>query len=208
MTKKIIRALAFFLVLALVYGAVDTVLKIKTYDMHTLHALNQMEEGTVDVVIVGSSHAGLNIDNRQIWYDTGIATYNAWSGMQPIWNSYYFLKECIAAQKPKIALVDVYLAGMTIDYSTKLVALKNIASMPWGGDKVKAAFASFENWQDAVEALWGMPYYHNRFDEITTDDLAGSYGVEDDGLPTVHHTVDTVTPINMLTIKRSPIRYR
>lgn len=198
MTKKIIRALAFFLVLALVYGAVDTVLKIKTYDMHTLHALNQMEEGTVDVVIVGSSHAGLNIDNRRIWYDTGIATYNAWSGMQPIWNSYYFLKECIAAQKPKIALVDVYLAGMTIDYSTKLVALKNIASMPWGGDKVKAAFASFENWQDAVEALWGMPYYHNRFDEITTDDLAGSYGVEDDGLPTVHHTVDTVTPINML----------
>ncbi len=198
MTKKIIRALAFFLVLALVYGAVDTVLKIKTYDMRSLITLNDMEDGTLDVVMVGSSHAGMNIDNAQLWRERGIASYNVWAGMQPLWNSYYYLKECIEAQEPRIAMVDVFMCGTTVDYSTKAVAMKNITTMPWGLNRINAALASFENWQDAVEAMWGMPYYHNRYDELTEDDLHGRYGWDDELIPTVHQTSDVITPIDLL----------
>lgn len=198
MTKKIIRALAFFLVLALVYGAVDTVLKIKSYDMRSLRTLHEMEDGTLDVVFVGSSHVGMNIDNAQIWEETGIASYNVWAGMQPVWNSYYYLKECIATQKPEIAMVDVFMAGTTVEFSTKAVAMKNITTMPWGMNRINASLTSFESWQDAVEAMWGMPYYHNRFDELTEDDLQGRYGWDEEEIPTVHQTSDVVTPIELL----------
>ncbi len=198
MTKKIIRALAFFLVLALVYGAVDTVLKIKTYDMRSLITLRDMDDDTLDAVMVGSSHVGMNIDNAQLWEENGIASYNVWGGMQPVWNSYFYLKECIETQKPKVAMVDVFMAGTTVDFSTKAVAMKNITTMPWGMNRINASLASFESWQDAVEAMWGMPYYHNRFDELTEDDLRGRYGWDDEEIPTVHQTSDVVTPIELL----------
>ncbi len=198
MTKKIIRALAFFLVLALVYGAVDTVLKIKTYDMRSLITLRDMDDGTLDAVMVGSSHVGMNIDNAQLWEENGIASYNVWAGMQPVWNSYYYLKECIETQKPEVAMVDVFMAGTTVDFSTKAVAMKNITTMPWGMNRINASLASFEGWQDAVEAMWGMPYYHNRFDELTEDDLRGRYGWDEEAIPTVHQTSDVVTPIELL----------
>ena len=198
MTKKIIRALAFFLVLALVYGAVDTVLKIKTYDMRSLITLRDMDDGTLDAVMVGSSHVGMNIDNAQLWEENGIASYNVWAGMQPVWNSYYYLKECIETQKPEVAMVDVFMAGTTVDFSTKAVAMKNITTMPWGMNRINASLASFESWQDAVEAMWGMPYYHNRFDELTEDDLRGRYGWDEEAIPTVHQTSDVVTPIELL----------
>ncbi len=198
MTKKIIRALAFFLVLALVYGAVDTVLKIKTYDMRSLITLRDMDDGTLDAVMVGSSHVGMNIDNAQLWEENGIASYNVWAGMQPVWNSYYYLKEVFHEQKPQVAIVEVYLAGTTLDYSAKSFGMKNITTIPWGMNRINAAFETFENWQDAVEALWGMPYYHNRFDEITEDDLRGRYGWDDDIIPTVHFVSEEVVPIKLL----------
>lgn len=198
MTKKIIRALAFFLVLALVYGAVDTVLKIKSYDMRSLRTLHEMEDGTLDVVFVGSSHVGMNIDNAQIWQETGIASYNVWARMQPVWNSYYYLKEAITAQKPRVAVVEIFLAGTTFDYSQKSFAMKDIAVIPSVVNRFDAAFASFENWQDAIEAVWGMPYYHNRFDELTVEDMNGLYGWDDELIPSVHETADTATPIKLL----------
>lgn len=198
MLKKFLRIVAFLLVLVLCYSAVDNVLKIKVYDMRSLVTLRQMDEGTLDVVFVGSSHIGRNVDNQQLWTEHGIASYDLWAGMQPVWNSYYYLKEALNYQQPKLAVVDVFLCGTALDFSTKTVALKNITTMPFGLNKINAAFASFEKWQDAVEALWGMPYYHNRYDELTADDLAGRYGWDDEIIPTVHQTNDWVYPLNFL----------
>ncbi len=198
MTKKIIRALAFLLVLALVYGAVDTVLKIKTSDMRSMVMLQKVKPGTVDVVFVGSSHAGLNINNRQIWDETGIPTFNLWGGMQPIWNSYFYLKECIEKQQPKVAMVDVFMCGSSAEFSAKDVALKHVSSMPRGLNRVKMAFESFDKWQDAVEALWGMPYYHSRYDELEANDFHGLYGWDDEIIPTVQPNTDYIFPIEVL----------
>ncbi len=196
MSRKILRVVAFLLVLVLCYAAVDNVLKIKVYDMRSLITLQQMDEGTLDVVFVGSSHIGRNVDNQQLWAEHGITSYDLWAGMQPVWNSYYYLKEALNYQTPKLAVVDVFLCGTALDYSTKVVAMKNITTMPFGLNKINAAFASFERWQDAVEALWGMPYYHYRYDELTADDLAGRYGWDDEIIPTVHQTNDWVYPLN------------
>ena len=198
MTKKIIRALAFFLVLALVYGAVDTVLKIKNDDVRTMVMFQKVEPDTIDVAIIGSSHAGMNIDNYQIWKETGIASFCLWGGMQPTWNSYHYLKECLKTQHPQVVMVDVFMCGDSSDYSTKDVALKHVSVMPWGLNKIKMAFASFEKWQDAVEALWGMPYYHSRYDELTENDLHGRYGWDDEIIPSVRPMTYNIYPFELL----------
>ena len=198
MIKKIIRALAFLLVLVLIYGAVDTVLKIKKDDVRTMVMFQKVEPNTIDVAIIGSSHAGMNIDNYQMWKETGIASFCLWGGMQPTWNSYHYLKECLKTQHPQVVMVDVFMCGDTADYSTKDVALKHVSVMPWGLNKIQMALASFEKWQEAVEALWGMPYYHSRYDELTEDDFYGRYGWDDEIIPSVRPMTYNVFPFELI----------
>ena len=193
--QKAVKVLAFLLVLALCYGLMDQVLKIKTDDMVSMVKLRQLPPDTVDVLLVGSSHIGMNIDNQQIYDEFGISSFDLWVGMQPLWNSYYYLKEALHCQKPQVVLMDVFLCGTTAEYSTKEVALKNIEYLPFGIDKIRASFASYEQWTDAVEALWGMPYYHSRYDELTADDFASVTGT---GLSSPRQTEGAVTPLNML----------
>lgn len=169
--QKAVKVLAFLLVLALCYGLMDQVLKIKTDDMVSMVKLRQLPPDTVDVLLVGSSHIGTNVDNQQIFDEYGISSYNLWVGMQPIWNTYYCLKEALSAQSPQIVIAEVYLSTTTMDYSPKETAIKNVELLNLGINKVQAAFASYEKWTDAVEALWGLPYYHERYDDLTIADF-------------------------------------
>lgn len=178
--QKAVKVLAFLLVLALCYGLMDQVLKIKTDDMVSMVKLRQLPPDTVDVLLVGSSHIGTNVDNQQIFDEYGISSYNLWVGMQPIWNTYYCLKEALSAQSPQIVIAEVYLSTTTMDYSPKETAIKNVELLNLGINKVQAAFASYEKWTDAVEALWGLPYYHERYDDLTIADFVQENGRTDD----------------------------
>lgn len=196
--KKAVKIVAFLLLLMLCYSVVNQVLMIKTDDMVSMIKYRELPPDTVDVLMVGSSHVGMNIDNQRIFDEYGIASYNLWVGMQPLWNSYYYVKEGLKYQTPDVVMVDVFLTGTTADDSENTVALKNIQYLPFGLDKINAAFASFSTWQDALEALWGLPYYHTRFEELTTDDVNLQYGKEDLSLPTAKQAEGAVTEIQLL----------
>lgn len=196
--KKAIKIIAFLLVLAVCYHVVDHVMMIKTYDMVSMNKYRELPPDTVDVLMVGSSHVGMNIDNQQIFDKYGIASYNLWVGMQPLWNSYYYLQEGLRYQNPKVVVVDVYLAAMDVEYSANTVAMKNIQSLPFGFEKIKAALDSFPTWQEALEAVWGLPYYHERFDELTEEDLDLLYAKNDLSVPTACYSEGTVPDVEML----------
>lgn len=196
--QKAVKVLAFLLVLALCYGLMDQVLKIKTDDMVSMVKLRQLPPDTVDVLFVGSSHIGMNIDNQQIYDEFGISSFDLWVGMQPLWNSYYYLKEALRYQKPKVVMVDVFLAGTSAEYSLNTVAMKNIQYLSMGVDKLKAALDSFPAWQDAVEAVWGMPFYHERYDELVQDDWNLQYGKDELSLSAPRQVEGVTTALKML----------
>lgn len=196
--KKAVKIVAFLLALMLCYSVVNQVLMIKTDDMVSMIKYRELPPDTVDVLMVGSSHVGMNIDNQRIFDEYGIASYNLWVGMQPLWNSYYYVKEGLKYQTPDVVLVDVFLAGTAADDSTNTVALKNIQLLPFGMDKINAAFASYHTWQDALEAVWGFPYYHERFDELVADDFDMQYGKNDLTLPAPRQVEGVVTALDML----------
>lgn len=196
--QKAVKVLAFLLVLALCYGLMDQVLKIKTDDMVSMVKLRQLPPDTVDVLFVGSSHIGMNIDNQQIYDEFGISSFDLWVGMQPLWNSYYYLKEALRYQKPKVVMVDVFLAGTSAEYSLNTVAMKNIQYLSMSVDKLKAALDSFPAWQDAVEAVWGMPFYHERYDELVQDDWNLQYGKDELSLSAPRQVEGVTTALKML----------
>lgn len=173
--KRFACVIGLVIVALLLYGKMNSILSVKVSDAESIHVLREMPKDSLDVIFVGSSHVGMNIDNQQIWEEYGISSMNVWAGMQPIWNSYYYVKEVLRQQRPKVICVDVFLCANEVDYSTQEVALKNVLGLPMGWDKVQAALASFPQWNQAVEALWGMPFYHARYQELTEADFSPDY---------------------------------
>ncbi len=197
--KKAAWLLAFLCVFALTYGFVDEALRLKSTDgIQTMEHYYELPGDTVDVLMAGSSHVGMNIPPAMLWDEYGIASYNLWGGMQPIWNSYYYVKEGLKSQKPKLVVVEAFLCGVEAEYSDSVAALKSTQAMHLSVDKISAALASFSTWQSAAEALWGMPTYHSRYDELTRDDFASGSWSEDTSIQEINHNVGNVTPLTLL----------
>lgn len=169
--KRIIRILSFFLALGLLYFFLDSILLPKGHDTSEPFAnYYTLPPKTVDVLTIGSSHVGMNLDTSVLFDEYGIACYNLWSSMQPIWNSYYTLREGLKTQNPDVVVVELFRAIETAEYDEGN-SLKNLLGMNAGLNKVLNAFVSFDNSFDAVEAIWGLPNYHDRYDELNEADF-------------------------------------
>ncbi|MDD6050135.1 MAG: hypothetical protein PUC00_02510 [Clostridiales bacterium] len=197
--KKIVAVPLFLVLLFAAYWVTDQVLSTKADDaIGPMEKYYALPRDTVDVLMVGSSHVGMNVDNGMLWDDYGIASYTLWSGMQPLWNTYYFLKEGLKYQNPKVVVAEVFLAGTDVEYSDKTVAFKNVRAMRPSVDRFKNALISYPTWQEAAEALWGMPYYHNRYDELEASDLDFALYTRDLGVNRIQLPSDRIAKVNLL----------
>ena len=65
-----------------------------------------LKKNSVDYMVFGSSHAGCTVDVVKIWNDLGYAGYTLTAGAQPIEETYWFIKEALRTQHPKVILVE------------------------------------------------------------------------------------------------------
>ena len=173
--KKILkRSLALLLILIFTLGsvwAVDRVLLIKRYDgVKPMESFYAQEPGTVDVLLMGNSHMGVHGDTATLWREYGISAFALWGGVQPMWNTYYFLVEALKTQQPKAVVLEI--GGLSYDweYAEEATQLKNVAGMHLSLNKLEAvkATAPRERW---VSLLLGLPLYHQRYSELTQEDF-------------------------------------
>ena len=128
------------------------------------------KNNTIDVLVVGSSHAGMNLDSAAFWDKEGISAYVMWGSVQPFWNSYYFIKEALKTQKPKVIVLEVDAATYDFEYSDSSRQITNTAGLKLSLNKISSVMASTEpsKW---IGLLLGYPYYHDRYSEITKNDF-------------------------------------
>lgn len=81
------------LIVFLLYYFNHVLIMKRTDGIVTMQNYYIQEKNTVDVLLLGSSHIGMNLDTAELWENYGIASYDLWGSIQPFWNSYYFLKE-------------------------------------------------------------------------------------------------------------------
>ena len=76
----------------------------------TLSYLNfyEMEEDTIDVLFMGSSLAATSYIPQELYDRYGITSYNLASEKQSPVISYYWLKEALRYQSPKVLILDCY----------------------------------------------------------------------------------------------------
>lgn len=169
--KSAIRILCFLLILAAVLWKTNNVLSFKFADGNTiLTDFYRLEKNTLDVAIIGSSHAYVNFSPGTLWDEYGIASYVLGSSMQPMWNSYYYLKEALKTQKPELIVLEGFGLTYKENYSTNARIIKNVYGMKWSLDKIRAALVSAKKGHRR-EFLLEYARYHTRYSTLNRGDF-------------------------------------
>lgn len=98
----------------------------------------EMPENSVDVLILGSSHAFENINPLVLWQNYGIASYILGGSIQPMWNTYFYLKEALKTQTPKLIILEAYTTTANYDFIDDSRIIKNTYGMKWSRDRIEA----------------------------------------------------------------------
>lgn len=170
MKKKKLFTIGFILLFLLLFVLFWRIFFFKYGDgIYSLSAFYELEEDSVDAVILGSSHAFEDINPMIIWEDAGIAAFDLCGSDQPMWNSYYYLKEALKTQHPRLVILEAYCLVSDIEYSDDSRIIKNVYGMKPSMDKLEALKVSApkERWLE-----FGLEYiqFHRRYAELTSED--------------------------------------
>lgn len=175
--KNVFRAFIFIAILVVLLG---TMLHVTSYkDMGGGAGWQRFyasEKNTMDVISFGNSHSHCTVDQSILWDQYGIASYSMTAGNQNIDGTYYFIKEALKYQSPKVILVECFgMLGDELDYSEATI-YRNTLGLRYSLNQLEAVrhFANggglgFEN---KMQLLAKLPIVHSRYKELTQEDFA------------------------------------
>lgn len=171
MIKSTVRITCFILILGVVLGYVNKVFKVKypegIYDVTKFY---ELDNNTVDVLILGSSHAFININTGTLWDEYGIASYILGGSSQPMWNTYYYLKEALKTQTPELIVLEGYKVTFDSEYGDDVRIVENNFGLRWSKDKIDSIKVSApeDRW---TEFFLEYVRYHTRYTELSDADF-------------------------------------
>lgn len=171
--KKIILRVALFLALfCAIFYVVDKTLQFKYDDGITpIEDFYSYPDDSIDVLFLGSSHLGVNVDTTILCNDYGIASYKLWGSVQPMWNSYYNLVEALKTQHPKVVMLETLGLLHDVEYYGYVNAVKNTMGLRWSKNKVDSILTSYEP-SDIENAFFPLAQYHSRYAELEEKDFS------------------------------------
>jgi len=169
--KEIISAGLFCVVFLFLFYIVDTTLALKNPDgIRPLMDLKRYPENSVDVLFLGSSHIGININTEQLCNDYGIAAYKVWGPTQPTWNSYYSLVDTLEYQTPKVIVFETLSLAHDLEFQPYSESITNVLGLNWSINKIHAIWNSVLP-EYRLDALTGFTTYHSRYASLTNEDF-------------------------------------
>lgn len=171
--KNVLKIISFLLAFVLTFAGVVHVLDFKYLDsIFKVDSFYELEDNTVDVLVLGSSHAYQGINTAVLWKDYGIAAFNFCGAAQPIWNTYYYLEEALKTQTPKAIILDTYYLYMSDDYTDESTAIKNTYGFKNSKTKYEAIKASFNTEKSGNQYFFSILQYHSRYSDLSNEDFA------------------------------------
>ena len=176
MKKTVVRITGFLLILLMVLAGINRVFKMKYGDgIYSLTKFYEQKKGSVDVLVLGSSHAFENINTGTLWDEYGMASYVLGGSRQPSWNTYYYLKEALKTQRPELIVLEGYMLLYDADYEESSRIIKNNFGLKWSKDKIESIKVSAPKSQWA-EYFLEYTQYHTRYRELSREDFLKNQG--------------------------------
>jgi len=170
MKKNITRV--FFIVLVIfTIWYLDGVLCLKSkHGINQARALYYQPRNSIDVVMMGSSHIHCDIDTGILWHDYGITAYDYSAAEQPLWCTYYYLKEFCKYQKPKVVVLDLYAPARFKEDHQYSWLHENLCGMRLSMNKLEMFLTSTES--KRIEEFFPLMLAHNHdLDTLTAEDF-------------------------------------
>lgn len=181
--KKVIKVIAFLCVVIFLLMCVVNMFKFTYSDgIRQMETFYRQEKETIDVLILGSSHAFLNIYTEVLWKEYGLSSFNLSASVQPLWSSYHYLVEALKTQTPDVIVLEGYRLAETDDYMNKSTTIKNLYGMKFSKNKLDAIRASIPQDKELAEELgltdveYELFNYHSRYRELSLGDVLPYYG--------------------------------
>ena len=173
--KKLIRMICLLIAIVAVWFMLNSILQFKSEDgIDQMRAFYKQEKNTIDVLFLGSSHTYCNVNTGLLWDEYGITGFDLAGPEQPFWNNYYYMKEALKYQKPKVIVLDVFVPGVyKDDFQGEHWMMYNIYGMKWSRERIEAQkVSSVEG--NFFKRLIPFISEHNRYQDVNKEDFVYS----------------------------------
>lgn len=133
-------------------------------------------KNSVDILFLGSSIAYCDVVPAVMYEETGLSSYVMAGPLQTMPVTYYYLRECLKTQSPKLLVVEV----SSLFYAPYNSSLKiNLSYMPWGLNRLIPTVTELSprftgdpesDPGERFELFFPLAAYHNRWQSLTGED--------------------------------------
>lgn len=179
MLKNFLKVTSFILALVCIFSIANYALSYKYFEnIYRLKTFYELEDNTVDVLALGSSHSYEGINTAVLWKEYGITGFNLCNPAQPIWNTYYYLEEALKTQTPKVIILDTYMLYISDEYSDTGTGIQNTYGLKWSQTRIDAIKASFDMDKYGYQFFFSWLQYHSRYSDVVKSDFYSYQGNE------------------------------
>lgn len=163
MKKHILKITLFSIVFIILLSYISNILRFRYSEGITpLEDLYSYPKNTIDVLLVGASCISVDLNSAIMWKDYGIASYALWGECQSMWNSYFYIKEALKTQTPKVVVLEAYHLTQYEEYELYVPQIKNTIGLKFSLDKIMNIIASVPK-GSRMDILLGFPTYHYNY---------------------------------------------
>ena len=167
--KSVLKCICFIAVFAVLFVYVQEVLRDKWADGEynpsiKIKGFYAEEENSLDVVFIGSSQVYADIAPAVLFHDYGIASYDFCANEQPLWISYYYIKEVLKHQDPQVIVLDVFTVYGDA-YEAEGINHFSLDDMPLSWNKIEAIKASVPQ-GERYSYYFPIAKYHNTWTDL------------------------------------------
>lgn len=180
MKKRVIfiRFLSFGLLFLLLFYMTTELLKDKRVELEydvtaKVKGFYAEPDDSLDFVFIGSSQLYADIAPNVLFSEYGITSYDFCANEQPLWISYYYMKEALKHQSPKAIVLDVFTVyGDT--YEDNGVNHINLDDLPWNLNKLEAIRNGVKP-EERMEFYFELIRYHDTWAQLDKNKIKNTF---------------------------------
>jgi hypothetical protein len=166
MTRKIaIKACLFIILFSLIFVLISNL-----FNKPLFNGIYNKRNSALDVLFFGTSQVYCDINPNIIWQEQGIPSYVLAQGQQPLWFTYYYIKEALKYQKPKVVAVDMYVVNYKEEYYDEAVNSASLDNLRFSMDKINAIREGVPE-DERINYYLSILRYHNNWKDLKKENF-------------------------------------
>ncbi|HIR75785.1 MAG TPA: hypothetical protein IAB97_02590 [Candidatus Choladousia intestinipullorum] len=172
--RRILGTIAFLITGILIFAGISEIMRRKTAEeVDMVHSFYEIEEDSLDVLFLGSSHLYYGVQPNELWREYGITSYVMGSPEQTAATSYFLLKEAFTRQQPKVVVMESYYLWNKLMYNGESRLRQAFDGMKFGPVKVEMINEMLPDAGFKEKLTYYLPFlkYHSRWSELESYDF-------------------------------------